>query len=210
MRMSQFFLPSALVISTVLLAANFPTAPAVVASVDVEKVYRSLDQLKASAAHIDAISADLEKRVGTIEEEFRTLKDDLESFPPGSAAHNEASRKVVLREGDRVALIEFAKLKIESENIRSVRDAYQAIRSACATLSKEQKIDLVFLDDTIPMITAANLDGTIEQISGRRMLYCNPALDITDALIERMNAEFRAANPSAAPPATPPASAGKS
>jgi hypothetical protein len=49
------------------------------------------------------------------------------------------------------------------------------------------------------------------QINGRRLLFSNPALDITDLLIERMNADFRAANPTAAPtpPAAPAASATK-
>ena len=37
------------------------------------------------------------------------------------------------------------------------------------------------------------------------MLYSNPALDITDALIERMNSDFRAANPLMTTPAATPA-----
>jgi hypothetical protein len=72
-------------------------------------------------------------------------------------------------------------------------------------LAKEQKIDFVFIDDTVPGINPTNLEGTMQQINGRRMLYSNPALDITDALIERMNSDFRAANPVMTPAATPAA-----
>ena len=68
-----------------------------------------------------------------------------------------------------------------------------------------QMRDFVFIDDTVPGINPTNLEGTMQQINGRRMLYSNPALDITDALIERMNSDFRAANPVMTAPAATPA-----
>ncbi|MSR44001.1 MAG: OmpH family outer membrane protein [Phycisphaerales bacterium] len=219
MNMNRFLLPLSLVVGAVLIAANFPTSPAVVASVDLEKVYRSLDQLKASESRAVTLRSELEKRLATVTDEVRTMQEDLESFQPGSAAHNEAMDRTVLKAGDLSALQTFAKLKLESEQANSVRDAYAAIRATCAMLAKEQKIDFIFIDDTIPVINPTNLEGTMQQINGRRMLYSNPALDITDALIERMNADFRTANPSivipspapsARTPSTPPTAAGKS
>lgn len=208
MRMNRFLLPASLVIGGLLFAAGFPTAPAVVACVDLEKVYRSLDQLKAAESRAVILRGDLEKRLATMTDAVRSMQEDLESFQTGTPAHNDAMNKAILKAGDLSALQSFAKLKMESEQANSVREAYASIRSTCAKLSKEQKIDFIFIDDTVPVITPTNLEGTMQQINGRRMLYSNPALDITDALIERMNSDFRAANPStgtpAAPPTTPP------
>ena len=211
MHMKHFLLPASLITAAVLFAAGFPTAPAVVASVDLEKVYRSLDQLKASDVRATALSKDLESRVTKLADEVRSMQDDLESFQPGSTAHNEALNKAILRAGDLSALQNFAKLKLESEQANAVREAYMAIRGSCAKIAAEQKVDFVFIDDTVPTITPTNLEGTMQQINGRRMLYSNPALDITDLLIERMNTDFRAANPSTGSPSTPaPAVPGKS
>ncbi len=197
MKSKYFLIIPSLMAALFLWAAGFPTAPAVVASVDLEKIYRSLDQLKASDLKAVALRADLEKRVTKLADEVRAMQDDLESFQPGSPAHNEALNKAILRAGDLGALQSFAQLKLESEQANSVREAYMAIRASCAKIAAEQKIDFVFIDDTVPTINPTNLEGTMQQINGRRMLYSNPALDMTDLLIERMNSDFRTANPSA-------------
>lgn len=208
MKSKYFFIIPSLMVALFLWAAGFPTAPAVVASVDLEKIYRSLDQLKASDLKTVALRGELEKRVTKLADEVRAMQDDLESFQPGSAAHNEALNKAILRAGDLGALQNFAQLKLESEQANSVREAYMAIRASCAKIAAEQKIDFVFIDDTVPTINPTNLEGTMQQINGRRMLYSNPSLDMTDLLIERMNSDFRTANPSAVSPA--PAVPGKS
>jgi len=188
------------------LAAGFPTAPAVIASVDLEKVYRSLDQIKAYESKSLSVKDALEKRLTSMNDEIRGLQEDLDSYQVGSPAHNEAQGKVILKAGDLSALQNFAELKMQSEQANTLRETYGAIRSTCATLSKEHKIDFILLDDTIPTITPSDVQGTMAQINGRRLLFSNPALDITDLLIERMNADFRAANPTAAPaPAAAPA-----
>jgi len=190
------------------LAAGFPTAPAVIASVDLEKVYRSLDQIKASETKSLAVKDSLEKRLTSMNDEIRGLQEDLDSYQVGSPAHNEAQGKVILKAGDLSALQNFAELKMQSEQANTLRETYAAIRSTCAILSKEHKIDFILLDDTIPTITPSDVQGTMAQINGRRLLFSNPSLDITDLLIERMNADFRAANPTAAPaPAATPAAA---
>lgn len=211
MRITRFLLPISIVTAGLLFAAGIPTAPAVVASIDLEKIYKSLDQLKASEARAVTLRQDLEKQLAALTEVVRGMQEDLESFQVGTPAHNDAINKVILKAGDRNALQSFTKMKLEWERANSARDAYASIRAACAKLAKENKIDFIFIDDTNSAINPTNLEGTMQQISGRRMLYSNPALDLTDVLIERMNAEFRTANPSTGTPVTPPApAAGKS
>ncbi len=205
LRTNHILLPVTLVLGAVLFAAGFPTTPTVIASVDLEKVYRSLDQLKAAEARSVTLRGELEKRLAAMTDSVKSMQEDLDSFQVGTPAHNDAMNKAILKAGDLSALQSFAKLKMESEQANSVREAYVSIRSACGLVAKEQKIDFVFIDDTVPGINPTNLEGTMQQISGRRMLYSNPALDITDLLIERMNKDFRAANPSLTPPAATPA-----
>ena len=205
MRINQILLPVALVIGALLIAAGFPTAPTIVASVDIEKIYRSLDQLKAAESRSVKLRGELEKRLATMTDAVKSMQEDLDSYQVGTPAHNDAMNKAILKAGDLSALQSFAKLKMESEQANSIRETYVSIRSTCGLLAKEQKIDFVFIDDTVPGINPTNLEGTMQQINGRRMLYSNPALDITDALIERLNSDFRAANPVMTTPTATPA-----
>lgn len=205
MRTNQILLPVTLALGALLFAAGFPTAPTIVASVDIEKIYRSLDQLKAAEARSVKLRGELEKRLATMTDTVKSMQEDLDSYQVGTPAHNDAMNKAILKAGDLSALQSFAKLKMESEQAISIRETYVSIRSTCGLLAKEQKIDFVFIDDTVPGINPTNLEGTMQQINGRRMLYSNPALDITDALIERMNSDFRAANPVMTAPAATPA-----
>lgn len=204
MRISRIILPLSIVAAAALWAAAHVSKPSVVACVDLEKIYRSIDMLKAADSRSVALRTELQSRVDKLSDELRSMQEELESFQPGSAAHNDAMNKTILKAGDLAALQSFAELKMESERANAVRDAYLKVRSTCGALAQEQGIDVVLIDDTIPPVTPANLEGTMQQINGRRMLYSNPALDITDLLVERMNGEFRAANPSFVPPAPEP------
>ena len=50
--------------------------------------------------------------------------------------------------------------------------------------------DYVFVNDAIVAFPEGNNVDMAAQISYRRMLYDNPALDVTDTIIEYMNASF--------------------
>lgn len=202
MKLTRLLIPASIASIALLWAATVATKPAVVACVDIEKVFRSLDQLKAAEIKNTALRTELQVRVDAITDEVRAMQEELESFQPGSDAHKAAMNKAVLKAGDLSALQTFSDLKLESERANTVRDAYIKVRESCAVVSKESGIDVVFVDDAIPPINPSNLEGMMQQISGRRMLYASSNLDLTDLLIERMNRDFRAANPGyTAPPA---------
>lgn len=200
MRYPLLLIPAALATSALLWAAAYSAKPTVVACVDLEKVYRSLDQLKASETRSAELLKELRTKVDVLTDTVRGMQEELDAFQPGSTAYKDAENRAILKLGDLSAMQGFVELKMESERANTLRDAYIKVRETCAALSKEQGIDLVLIDDTIPPVTPANLEGTMQQINGRRMLYSNSALDITDLLIEHMNKAFRAANPKYTPP----------
>ncbi|MBU6364458.1 MAG: hypothetical protein KGQ95_09605, partial [Acidobacteria bacterium] len=87
---------------------------------------------------------------------------------------------------------EFLKRKMEFEQAQLVRGTYNAIKGALPELCKAQGIDIVFMDDATPPFDRADPRPITQQISGRRMLWFNPQLDITDAVIKSMNESFAA------------------
>jgi len=179
--------------AAILWAARSPERPAVVACVDLDKTFSQLEQLKDADARRERIKSEMDRKIETLKEELQGLSEELESFKPGSATYLEAERKAIARSGDLQALQAFSELRREREVAEATREAYLAIRRACGTLAEEMKIDLVLIDDSIPPIFAADLQTTRNQINGRRVLYTNPQLDISDLVVERLNADFRKA-----------------
>lgn len=72
---------------------------------------------------------------------------------------------------------------------------YQEITNKTAQIAEERGIELVlYLDGQfIPM--ADDADAVREQIRSRRVLYAAPELDLTDAVITAINAQYRALPP---------------
>lgn len=187
--------------AALLWAARSPERPAVIACVDLDKTFSQLEQLKDADSRRERIKSEMDRKIETLKEELQGLSEELESFKPGSATYLEAERKAIARSGDLNALQAFSELRREREVAEATREAYLAIRRACGELANEMKIDVVLIDDSIPPIFAADLQTTRNQINGRRVLYTNPQLDISDLVVERLNAEFRKSQgtPGAAP-----------
>ena len=80
-------------------AAAFPDRPARVGSVDIERIFTSLDEQKSSEASIKELG---EKMAGEKDKLSRALQDlngELESYKPGTPPYNETLKKGTLTEG---------------------------------------------------------------------------------------------------------------
>jgi len=167
-----------------------PEKPAVVACVDLERVFAGLDRHKAGEARLtDLMKAEATKR-DAISAEIQSLQAELENFKPDSANFNETGRKLSDAAGRLKVFEEVLRRKMEVEQAQLVRGTYNAIKGALPELCKAQGIDIVFMDDATPPFDRADPRPITQQISGRRMLWFNPQLDITDDLIKSMNASF--------------------
>jgi Skp family chaperone for outer membrane proteins len=169
-----------------------PQKPAVVACVDLERVFAGLDRHKAGEARLtELMKAEAAKR-DAITAEMQSLQAEAENFKPDSSNFIETGRKLTDAAGRLKVFEEFLKRKMEFEQAQLVRGTYNAIKTALPDLCKAQGIDVVFMDDATPPFDRADPRPITQQISGRRMLWFNPQLDITDLLIKSMNESFAA------------------
>ncbi len=170
-------------------AANAPMPPAVIGVVDLEKVYNNLDSRSELVTRIEAMQAKMAEDASSMQEELEMLSAELESLSPGSGAMIEMNDKAISISGKLRAFETYGALLIERERAADLRDSYDMIRTEAGTLSKMMDIDLVLLNDSIPMVDLADAAGTLQQISARRVLWANETLDITDELIARLNGQ---------------------
>jgi Skp family chaperone for outer membrane proteins len=166
------------------------STPAVLVSVDFERVFSSLEervyeQSKAQEV-INAITESIEKRRQHIE----NYEQEFELYEPGSAKWEELMQEQQLEVLEYQAAVEYRNLKAAREESKGMRRVYENIRSAVTVLAKENGWDYVFVNDAaVAFPEGDNVDMGV-QISNRRMLYANSTMDVTDTIIEYMNASF--------------------
>ncbi len=174
------------------LAAVDAGKPVVVATIDMDRLFDNIDAAQAIDAKVVRVKAELAARLDVAKAEFKELQEDLESFAPGTPAHDHAADTARAKAGELRALEAFAEHKMQAAQGEGFRDLYVVVKQVAAEVAGEQGIDIVFVDDASMAIRATDLQGTMQQISARRMLFANAALDLTDVLTQRVNAALKA------------------
>ena len=170
-------------------AANAPMPPAVIGVVDLEKVYNNLESRSDLVQRIEDMQTKMAEDATCMQEELEMLSAELESLSPGSKAMIEMNDKAISISGRLRAFETYGALLIERERAADLRDSYDKIRAEAGVLSGIMGVDLVLLNDSIPMVDLADAAGTLQQISARRVLWASQTLDMTDELIERLNGQ---------------------
>jgi Skp family chaperone for outer membrane proteins len=179
----------ALVAASAHIALNIPTAPPIVATVDLERLFNSLPEQTSESERLDAIAGEFDEQVAALRDDVENLQAELENFQEGGDTWVATSRKVAGAISEYRAVEKYARLKMEAERSKSMRSIYDRIRESVAAFAASQSppIDIVLIDDSIPEFEPSDTAGTQRQISARRVLYVNNAFDITDALLASMN-----------------------
>lgn len=188
-------------------AVTFNPRPAVVATVDIEKVFETLGETKSNEARVrqmaDRLTADRDR----MSRELQDLQAELESFKPGSAPWNDAFRKVEEAVATMRAQEQFGKLKLEEESVTMMRDLYARVKTSCEAIARERKVDYILVNDSLAAIERANMQGTKQQMALRRFLYATPEFDLTAELIARLDQDFKTRGGTIPAPAAGAASA---
>lgn len=179
----------ALIAATAHIAFEVPSSPPIVATVDLERLFNGLTQQEAEAKRLDAIAGEFDQKINELRAEVENLQAELENFEEGGEAWIMTSRKAEAAVSEYKAYDQYARLKIEAERSKSMRNLYTKIKDEVASFAIEQspQIDMVLIDDSIPEFEPSDTAGTQQQISARRLLYVKNSFDITDEVLARMN-----------------------
>jgi Skp family chaperone for outer membrane proteins len=119
------------------------------------------------------------------------LRQDLDLYAPGSKQYEETAQTIARRTFKLQAYLDFAVRKLDAEKAKTLRSIYDRIKGVAEEMALEGGYDLVVVDDSIVDLPAELTETeTMRQISARRLLYTNSSIEVTEALIERMNERF--------------------
>ena len=204
------------------LAEQAGVKPAVIATVRLSTVLEKLDQRGEALANMTAMSQQVRADEAKRKEEITKLQEQLDAMrkelvdkpvtPQAMALQEELAQKTLRFQ----AWSRFTLDRVDIEKAIQYQDIYRSIKTAAAAMASANGYDIVLVDDSQGEITTtadarvSREAQVIQQIVGRRMLYANPGLDITDELITRMNNAHKAAGAGGAAggansqPANPP------
>ncbi len=164
-----------------------PTRPAVIAFVDLQKVFNDSDKRAEAQAELEALGQKLDDQVEALRQEIKTLQADLELLVPGTPKHDEAEKTVVAAAADLLALIDFKAAKLDAKTAQSRTQVYDEIVLAAVEFAEQHDIDFILTDDSILELRPGTDVQVVQQMSLRRVVYANPEFDITDELIAWIN-----------------------
>lgn len=172
-------------------AAPTPSDPTRVATVDLERVFNSIDRYAESQAKMKAFADELDAKVKAAEANVKELEAELESYQNGSPAQTQAITKLQSALGEFRAVQQFANARLEIERAKSLRETYGAIKEAARRLAERDGLDYIMLDDSLPEMDPSNAQKTMQQISARRFIFASPKTNVTERLVALMNEEWK-------------------
>jgi len=185
-----------------------------IVTVNLGAVLEKLNQRDEAERNLKAIAdnnkAEIEKRqsdMSAMQKEIEKLQSDAKAQPDGKEK-DQLQQKVdakmeeaALADYRNQAWARFAADKMDIERALVAQDLYRSIKSAAASLAATAQYDLVVVDDSQGELSTSSdsrmprESQVLQQIAGRRLLYANKAIDITDDLIQRMNNDHNAVGP---------------
>ena len=168
------------------------STPTRVGTINLDKVYASIDRYAALQASFKTAAEELDGRVKAAEARVKELEAELDSFQPGSDAQAAAIQKLQAAVAEYRAIEQFASAKREVELARAFRETYVAIKDASRRLAERDGYDYVMLDDSVVELDPTNAARTVQQIAARKFIYASPKSDVTEALIALMNEDWKA------------------
>lgn len=146
------------------------------------------DKAKAEAEKFQATATEKQKQIVTL----RSARDELKE---GSAQWNERNLQLLQESINLDNWQRYETARLQQQEKQQTRALFDKIVAAVGAVAKQRNIDIVYTHQTSPL--PASLDQiTIDQIravvTNIPLIYADPRVDITDAVLAKLDADYSA------------------
>lgn len=172
-------------------------APPVLATVRIETLFDGLTQRAEAKAEIHRMETDIATEQARREDSLRQKEQDLENIV-AAAQRAALTDEMALEQLKYQYWHQQVTAEMEVEKALRLQELYTALKEAIRDLAETEGYDLVIVNDESDEL---NFDRearvpaqvqVLQQVTNRKILYLNEAIDITEDLIQRMNNTFQA------------------
>ncbi len=164
-----------------------PSRPAIIASVDLEKVFNDIGLRAEAEIELDQLKQRFQEEADALRKEAKRLEQDLDLLVRGAPQYQKAEKEYKRVALDFRALVEFNKAKLGARRAEARKGIFDQIVTAAGSFAGAHGIDYILADDSRVNLQEGSELQIVQQISLRRVVYANPAFDITDELIGWIN-----------------------
>ena len=164
-----------------------PSRPAIIASVDLEKVFNDIGLRAEAEIELDQLKQRFQEEADALRKEATRLEQDLDLLVRGTPQYQKAEKEYKQVALDFRALVEFNKAKLGARRAEARKDIFDQIVRAAGSFAGAHGIDYILADDSRVNLQEGSELQIVQQISLRRVVYADPAFDITDDLIGWIN-----------------------
>ena len=122
----------------------------------------------------------------------RTGRALQEQLKPGTPEFDQRRKQLVMLEAELDWFTQVEGKKIEQGLAQSLHEIYLAIHAAVEEIAQERGIDVVLAADRLPVEPPQSTTQARQQIVLQKVVYWTPRVDLTEAVITRLNERFRA------------------
>lgn len=169
--------------------ATSPPPACCVAVVDIVKVFNDFDQTKVLNQKMSALEADLQAQDQRKTQELETQKASLKAFAPGSAEYKKANDDL-----NRM-MVEYQVWKLTKQqemsegHLRWVNRTYDSVEKQVSAIAKARGLQIVVTREDLDR-SVSDSKVMLKQIVSRRVIYHDPSVDISDAVLAGLNEAF--------------------
>lgn len=171
---------------------NVAPKPVAVATVDLERIFENLRELSAEQGRLQNVGKQMDVENESRFNKLKQMQEEFDLTPKDSPRLTQIEEALVNATIEYQAWKEFQLRRIDREKALVLEKVYNSVKRSLAAYAQQHGYDVVMLNDSIKPLVRGTEQSVQQQISARRLLYTNPALDITGEVLTKMNNEFNA------------------
>jgi Skp family chaperone for outer membrane proteins len=125
------------------------------------------------------------------QDEVNRLSAQLQQNAPDSEAYKKTDADLRQKRADLEAWTRMKTEELINEETRIIRQIYEDVEAAAAEYGKKHSYSLIIKEDDLDLVKAGIAELKVK-VALRKVLYSDPALDITDALVKLLNEKYAA------------------
>ena len=179
------------------MAQASPPARTVLAVVNISKVFSSLNEQIDGTAEIENMNNQFKAEQQKREQELEKIADQLSNdtlFQKDSPEYRKMQDDALQKRADYDAFMNVSHQKLLIEQRLKTIAIYRRMNAAITQFAQENGIALVLVADEVNFDQVPTIEGVQQRISNRKVIYAHPDFDITQKVIEKMNANYKLGN----------------
>ncbi|NLX23420.1 MAG: OmpH family outer membrane protein [Phycisphaerae bacterium] len=169
--------------------AGGPSAGTRVGVVDLVRVFNEFEQTKALNAEMERYKLRVAEEKQAKEEKLEVERNTLQGFAPDSAEYAQRMRALKKMMIDYKAWVAVERENMTDEHRAWIERTYAAVMEGIAAVARHNGIQVVVTREELET-SVPETETLLKQILNRKVVYADPELDLTDAVLVTLNDLF--------------------